>query len=635
VGRAGRGGSGRGGGGGLEGSPALPAPARFGLALALLAVAARAVVVVGQATVADRHAWATFWAVPALWGQDLALVAVLTSAAALAAWSSREFARRWRIGRALAWAGRIGYAAVALWIAINVPVALVLSSPVTAGLLHATGGALGASFRAYLTPVNLGAPLALLVLAWSAPRAQVLRRWRAGRGLSVLAVVLVALAALGPLARTRVDTRGLHRNAVVALVETAWRRQQAGAALQGFALPACAPTDTTAGRDLRAFAGAAAGRNIVWVILESTGARHLPFLAAAPAPGDAAAVAPHLTALAQDALVFDRAYAAYPESIKGLFSMLCSRTPPPDSEASDYVAGRLPCTPIADRLRAAGYRTGLFHSGRFAYLGMAAVVGDRGFDTLADAAVIPSRFTSSFGVDDAATADALLRFVDRAPEQRFFAVFMPIAGHHPYHAPGSGVRPFAETSLAAEHRNDVFVADQAFGRLRAGLAARGLDERTLYVVVGDHGEAFREHAGNVAHALYLYEENVHVPFFAAAPGLWHGRQHAPQAVSLLDLAPTTLALASVAASDVIEGRSALDPRPRVVRFFTEQAVRRAGLLDGERKLLIDEDAGRAQLFDLAHDPDERRDLAADATAWIAERRSCLQIAPAPRALAAR
>ena len=33
---------------------------------------------------------------------------------------------------------------------------------------------------------------------------------------------------------------------------------------------------------------------------------------------------PNLSALAQRALVFENAYAVYPESIKGLFSVLCS-----------------------------------------------------------------------------------------------------------------------------------------------------------------------------------------------------------------------------------------------------------------------------------------------------------------------
>jgi arylsulfatase A-like enzyme len=255
---------------------------------------------------------------------------------------------------------------------------------------------------------------------------------------------------------------------------------------------------------------------------------------------------------------------------------------------------------VAAALAAAGHRTGLFHSGRFAYLGMDAVVRGRGLQTLADAATIPSRFTSSFGVDDRATVAALLRWIDQTPPP-FFAVYMPIAGHHPYHAPGDAPRPFPERSERDEHRNDLFTSDAAFGLLRAGLRARGLDQRTLYVIAGDHGEAFGEHPGNVAHALFLYQENVHVPLLVAAPGLLAPRR-VPQVVSALDLGATTADLLGLPHA----GHSALDPRPRVARFATDQAMRRWGLVDGDLKVLHDQ-TGRVQAFDLASDPGERRD----------------------------
>jgi arylsulfatase A-like enzyme len=215
---------------------------------------------------------------------------------------------------------------------------------------------------------------------------------------------------------------------------------------------------------------------------------------------------------------------------------------------------------------------------------------------------------------------ALLRWIDQRPEP-FFAVYMPIAGHHPYHAPGDGPRPFAERSERDEYLNDLHTGDEAFGRLREGLRQRGLDQRTLYFVAGDHGEAFREHPGNVAHALFLYEENVRVPLLVAGPGLLHGRR-VPQIVSLIDLAPTTLALLGLPLPIGQEGRSALAPDARVARFHTDQAMRRAGLVDGTWKLLRDE-TGRTQLYDLARDPDERRDLAPTHAAQVAGYAGCL------------
>ncbi len=602
-----------------------PGPLRFGLALLAVCWAAKTAVVVRQASMDGmngRDVGAVLWWVCALGFEDIWLAAGLAATLALAGAALR---RRPRARGVVARAGAITYALLAGWAAINVPVMAELSSPLTLGFLHAASPALGDSFARSVNLFTIGAPLALGGLAAALPRwlpRQIPTRARPAAAVVLAAVGAVAL--LGPRALARAETRGLHKSAVLSVVGTTWRRHRATGDPDRLdrTLPGCAASLGAPGEDLRALGGLARGRNILWVVLESTGARALP------AYGGARDMTPNLSALARDAILWERAYAAYPESIKGLFSMLCSRVPPPDSEAADYGSGRLPCAPVAEVFTRAGYATALFHSGRFDYLGMDAVVAGRGFATLRDAGSIPSRFTSSFGVDDRATADALLGWIDaRPPGRPFFAVYMPIAGHHPYHAPGDTPRPLPERTLRDEYLNDLFVGDQAFGHLRAGLAARGLDDDTVYIVVGDHGEAFREHPGNVAHALFLYEENVHVPFFVAAPGRLRGLRRAPQVVSLVDLAPTTLALAGLPGSADHEGSSALDAQPRVARFFTEQASRRAGLVDGSLKLVVDLDGGRRQLFELAHDAGERHPLPDADADRLARYDDCLRWPP--------
>src|SRR5439155_5722787 len=122
------------------------------------------------------------------------------------------------------------------------------------------------------------------------------------------------------------------------------------------------PFERTRRPALPALRGAAGGRNVVFISLESTAAQYLGIYGASPD------VAPHLSQLARTSVVFDNAYAVYPESIKGLFSILCSKYPAFDSSAERYGAAR--CDSIAAVLAARGYRTALFHSGRFDYLGM-------------------------------------------------------------------------------------------------------------------------------------------------------------------------------------------------------------------------------------------------------------------------
>jgi hypothetical protein len=53
----------------------------------------------------------------------------------------------------------------------------------------------------------------------------------------------------------------------------------------------------------------------------------------------------------------------------------------------------------------------------------------------------------------------------------------------------------------------------------------------------------------------------------------------------------------------------LDDEPRVALFFADYSLGMVGLRDGPMKFIYELDSGRAKLFDLGDDPDERRNVA--------------------------
>jgi phosphoglycerol transferase MdoB-like AlkP superfamily enzyme len=375
---------------------------------------------------------------------------------------------------------------------------------------------------------------------------------RAPRQLSRLAVVcILPLALLGPFASHRVDTRGMDRNAITALIGS---RVPHGSVQPG-ARDWRASRFQTARKteDLSQFAGAARGFNVVMVSLESTAAQYLSLYGALYGGGPDAM--PNLSALARNALVFENAYAVYPESIKGLFSVLCSAFPAFDSRPEAYE--NVECRSLAAVLAGAGYRTAMFHSGRFGYLGMESIIRHRGYQTLEDAGSISGNHNSSFGVDEPATVEHILAWIDALPQgQPFFLTYLPIAGHHPYVTPERG--PFSGTAEADQYRNALHYGDASLGALIAGLRARGLEENTVWVVYGDHGEAFGQHQGNYGHTFLLYDENVRVPFLIAAPGRMRRQERVRKVVSLVDIAPTILALLGIPAPSHYQGASMLD-----------------------------------------------------------------------------
>jgi len=519
------------------------------------------------------------WMVPAMFWQDIAL--------AFGFWAVDRASGR---ARAM-WAP---YWIIAALAAVDVPVVRVLSSPLTLPMIRATGGALRDSIVLYATPLNLALMAAVLLVAAAAP--SVVRRVpvRARRAAVAIAAVMTAI---GPFAVGRVETRGLHRNAVAAVAAGL----RSPVASTHDASRRTSPFERRVGTDLTSLRGAAAGSNVMLIVLESTGAQYLNTYGAADDP------TPTLSSIARSSIQFDRAYASYPESIKGLFALLCSREPVAGLTATTLAAS--PCDPLPRALAASGLRTGLFHSGRFAYLGMDAVVAAQGFQTAEDAGDIGGVRQSSFGVDEPSAVRRILAWIDEVPAAgRFFVTYLPAAGHHPYVAPAGG--PFAGEGLLSAYKNSLLDGDRSIRDLLDGLRSRGRFDNTLLVFLGDHAEAFGQHDGNFGHSLFLYEENVHVPLvISLPPRAAPSPERIDRAASTIDLAPTILDLAGVAIPASYQGTSLLDPHDRMAFFFTDYSMNWRGLRDDCWKYLLDADAGRSYLFDLCADPGERQNLA--------------------------
>jgi arylsulfatase A-like enzyme len=249
----------------------------------------------------------------------------------------------------------------------------------------------------------------------------------------------------------------------------------------------------------------------------------------------------------------------------------------------------------------------LFHSGRFGYLGMESIINGRGFHTLQDAGDIGGNHQSSFGVDEPAAVARILSWIDGIPRnQRFFVTYLPIAGHHPYERPDPG--PLPTHDEIGRYRNALHYGDQSLGTLIGGIGARGLENDTLWIVLGDHGEALGQHEGNYGHTFFLYEENVRVPFLIAAPGAITRAQRSRTVVSLVDTAPTLLDMLGLPIPREHQGRSALEGQSRMALFFTDYSLGLVGLRDGRWKFIHALESRRSKLFDLVHDPQETNDL---------------------------
>jgi hypothetical protein len=551
-----------------------PGDAVRAASLGAVFVLAKIMVLAGQSGLASP------WTPIAFFWQD-ALVALLYAGADV-------LLRRWRGG------GWAIYGCFVAYVALNVPIARVLSTPLTYPMFAAARGTLADSIACYVTIPNL---ILIGTVLGSGATFPVLLKRLSSRGLGALAAGGAILAMAGAWTVGSIETRGLHRNALLAVVTTARPRLPA---VPGKAEWRESPFERPPMSSLPSLRAAAQGRSVLLIHLESTAAQYLGLFGATPDP------MPSLTRLSREAILFEEAYSVYPESIKGLASILQSTWPALDTSPENYE--KLDAPSLAAVLSAEGYRTGLFHSGRFRYLGMESLIRNRGYDVLEDAGAIGGNRESSFGVDEAATVHRMLEWIDAGPADRpFLATYLPIAGHHPYAATEEGT--FSTKEEIGRYRNALGDADRAVAALVGGLQARGLYERTLLVVFGDHGEAFGQHAGNFGHTLCLFEENVHVPLLFVLPNGVTPFRRVSGAVSLLDVSPTVLDLLGIPAPREYQGRSLLEGSPGMALFFADYSTALLGLRDGPWKFIHDLESGRSMLFDLQKDPLERENQA--------------------------
>jgi len=167
--------------------------------------------------------------------------------------------------------------------------------------------------------------------------------------------------------------------------------------------------------------------------------------------------------------------------------------------------------------------------------------------------------------------------------------------------------------LEALYDGEITFSDFWFGRMQQDLAALGMLDDSVIVVVSDHGDEFYEH-GSVGHGHSVFEELVATPLLMAGRGLPSGRQVGVD-VEALDVLPTVMELAGLPASPAIQGESLLplvdQDGPQAARpAFSDHGGTLRGMKIGRYKL-ISSGPEQTRLYDLREDPREQRDVSSE------------------------
>ena len=361
-----------------------------------------------------------------------------------------------------------------------------------------------------------------------------------------------------------------------------------------------------------AVAGAAApaprGPSLVLITLDTTRADHV-----GPRPSGPS-LTPNLDGLARRGTRYTRALTASPLTLPAHCTLLTGQDPPAHGVRDNGVAA-LPAGPptLAAVLAGRGYRTAAFVSSRVLdrRFGLA-----RGFEVYDDHMVAEQVGEQGYPERDAsAVTTAALAWIKGAPAGKPYFVWVHYYDpHSPYRPPNTA----GTASVAERYAGEVAYVDREVGRLLGGLP--GNAKAPLVAAVGDHGEMLGEH-GERDHGIFLYRGSLEVPLIVAGPGVGAGRV-VEGTVATRGLASALLGLLGLreearAFGDELPGLRSGGPAAAAASLVYSETHLPAtaygwsplkAVSDGRWRYIA---APRPELYDLAADPAESRNLATE------------------------
>jgi tetratricopeptide (TPR) repeat protein len=330
---------------------------------------------------------------------------------------------------------------------------------------------------------------------------------------------------------------------------------------------------------------------------------------------------PNIAALAADGITFERAFSHVPLTLPSHTSIFTGLLPAHHGvrDNAGYVLD--PKTPtIASVLGTRGYATGGAVS---AYVLRGATNAGSGFESWDDEIpFIEGAPMGNLARPGGATVEVMTRWIDAHKTAPFFAFVHLFEPHAPY-------EPTYDADVAA--------ADRHVGTLLQSLRDAGLYDDALIVLLSDHGEGLGDH-GEQEHGVLLYREALQVPLIVKLPGNERRGTRVSRTVQLVDVLPTIAAVTG-ASMPHVDGRSLLDDAPERP-VYSETLYPRIHLGWSDLRSVVSWphhliDGPKPELYDVARDPRESRDLRESDRRAYARLRNALTAAPSTDSAAPR
>ena len=365
-------------------------------------------------------------------------------------------------------------------------------------------------------------------------------------------------------------------------------------------------------------------RNVVLIHLESTRA-----LATTPYNNDLETT-PFLNELAKNSLLAERAYTTVPHTSKASVSVNCGIEPHLVQPTTEANPDGIPVPCLADLLKEQGYGTVFFQSSTREFEDFEGLVMNFGYGEYYPLETMNTEGlekTNYFGYEDDIMLKPSEEWLKEHGNEPFLAEYLTGTGHDDYRCLSTryGSEDFSEDEELNRYFNCVRYQDIFLENLFDQYKELGLYENTIFVLYGDHGEAFGEHR-RFQHDDVMWEEGLRVPFLIHAPGWFENGERVKGLSNHTDVLPTVLEMLGYEVEDgEYPGYSLLYPIPknRTLMFscFHDKAC--SASLTGTEKYIYHHGNQPDEFFDLAEDPLEKNNLAGERGEEVEERREAL------------
>ena len=366
------------------------------------------------------------------------------------------------------------------------------------------------------------------------------------------------------------------------------------------------------------------GPNILLYVIDTLRADHLGcYGSSSPTP--------RIDAFAGQATLFETAYAQSSWTKSSVASIMSGLLP--RAHAANRREDALPpgIDTLAERLDRSGYA----RAGFVTNPNLASAFGfDQGFETYE--LLVEEDPQRGYVRSDALNRRAIEWLENRSTTEPFFLYMHSMDPHDPYLSgasraePADGIGTMAfmtaledgridssaeiHTRLMELYDSEIAFNDQHFGELLDWLKRVGLYEPTLIVLVSDHGEEFDDH-GWWRHGKTLYREQLEIPLIVKWPGGHDVGVRREDVAQHVDLLPTLMRHIGGESTSDLHGRSlwSRQTSPAVFSYLNLDGRELESVVYRDQKLIrylsFDRPRSPLQVFDLASDGAESRDLA--------------------------